>query len=137
MIESAIKTAVERITGLDTYPLLLPDTMQEGATFQRISDPQVGDGLRRTGLSEVRIQISLYVVDVSSSLSELEQTVATADNALGQRIDSINVSMDGMTGGVKTRLSQLFRATRLRWPRVNRCRLQSPVTAHSWTALMR
>lgn len=63
MIESAIKTAVERITGLDTYPLLLPDTVQEGATFQRISDPQVGDGLRRTGLSEVRIQISLYVVD--------------------------------------------------------------------------
>ena len=44
MIESAIKTAVERITGLDTYPLLLPDTVQEGATFQRISDPQVGDG---------------------------------------------------------------------------------------------
>lgn len=138
MIESAIKTAVERITGLDTYPLLLPDTMQEGATFQRISDPQVGDGLRRTGLSEVRIQISLYVVDVSSSLSELEQTVATADNALGQRIDSINVSMDGMTGGVKNSAIAIIQEQLwLRWPRVNRCRLQSPVTAHSWTALMR
>ncbi len=34
-------------------------------------------------------------------LSDLEQTVATADTALGQRIDSISVSMDGMTGGVK------------------------------------
>ncbi len=31
----------------------------------------------------------------------LQQTVATADTALGQRIDSISVSMDGMTGGVK------------------------------------
>ncbi len=49
MIESVIKTAVRRITGLDTYPLLLPDTVQEGATFQRISDPQVGDGLSGPG----------------------------------------------------------------------------------------
>ncbi|MGE8033288.1 hypothetical protein ACQKOC_23405 [Enterobacter mori] len=72
MIESAIKTAVERITGLDTYPLLLPDAVQEGATFQRISDPQVGDGLRRTGLSEVRIQISLYVVDLYTSLLQFD-----------------------------------------------------------------
>lgn len=46
-------------------------------------------------------ELSSTVGDVSSSLSELEQTVATADTALGQRIDSISVSMDGMTGGVK------------------------------------
>ncbi|EPF0143245.1 host specificity protein J [Enterobacter hormaechei] len=45
--------------------------------------------------------LSSKVGDVSSSLNELEQTVATADTALGQRIDSINVSMDGMAGGVK------------------------------------
>ncbi|EMA4435486.1 host specificity protein J [Enterobacter hormaechei] len=45
--------------------------------------------------------LSSTVGDVSSSLSELEQTVATADTALGQRIDSISVSMDGMAGGVK------------------------------------
>ncbi|HAV2175078.1 hypothetical protein [Enterobacter cloacae] len=77
MIESAIKTAVERITGLDTYPLLLPDTVQEGATFQRISDPQVGDGLRRTGLSEVRIQISLYVVDRYTSLLQFDGALWT------------------------------------------------------------
>nr|MBK4237304.1 hypothetical protein [Enterobacter hormaechei] len=72
MIESAIKTAVQRITGLDTYPLMLPDTVQEGATFQRISDPQVGDGLRRSGLSEVRIQLSLYVVDRYTSLLQYD-----------------------------------------------------------------
>lgn len=46
-------------------------------------------------------ELSSTVGDVSSSLSELEQTVATADTALGQRIDNISVSMDGMTGGVK------------------------------------
>lgn len=46
-------------------------------------------------------ELSSTVGDVSSSLSGLEQTVATADTALGQRIDSISVSMDGMTGGVK------------------------------------
>lgn len=63
MIELAIKPALERITGLKAYPLLLPNTVQEGVTFQRISDPQVGDGLVRTGLSDVRMQISLYLVD--------------------------------------------------------------------------
>lgn len=45
--------------------------------------------------------LSSTVGDVSSSLSELEQTVATADTALGQRIDNISVSVDGMAGGVK------------------------------------
>ncbi|EOZ9371300.1 host specificity protein J [Enterobacter hormaechei] len=45
--------------------------------------------------------LSSTVGDVYSSLSKLEQTVATADTALGQRIDNISVSVDGMTGGVK------------------------------------
>jgi hypothetical protein len=30
MIELALKTALERLTGLDVYPLLLPDELQEG-----------------------------------------------------------------------------------------------------------
>ena len=38
MIELAIKGALERITGMNAYPLLLPDTVQEGVTYQRISD---------------------------------------------------------------------------------------------------
>ncbi|MGS6560332.1 hypothetical protein, partial [Enterobacter intestinihominis] len=45
--------------------------------------------------------LSSTVGGVSSSLSELEQTVATADTPLGQRIDNISVSVDGMAGGVK------------------------------------
>lgn len=62
MIELAVKTALERIIGLEVYPLLLPATKQEGVTFQRISDPEVGSGLSRTGLSDVRIQVSIYLV---------------------------------------------------------------------------
>ena len=34
MIELALKTALERLTGLDVYPLLLPDELQEGVTYQ-------------------------------------------------------------------------------------------------------
>ena len=29
MIELALKTALERLTGLDVYPLLLPDELQD------------------------------------------------------------------------------------------------------------
>lgn len=41
MIELALKTALERLTGLDVYPLLLPDELQEGVTYQCISDPEL------------------------------------------------------------------------------------------------
>lgn len=78
-------------------------------------------------------ELTSNVGDVSSSLSQLEQTVATADTALGQRIDNISVSMDGMAGGVKTRLSPLSRTGWRRWPRVKRCLHRSQVTALSWT----
>lgn len=47
MIELAIKGALERITGMNAYPLLLPDKVQEGVTYLRISDAQVGAGRAR------------------------------------------------------------------------------------------
>lgn len=75
MIELAIKPALERITGLNAYPLLLPDTVQEGATFQRISDPQVGEGLTRTGLAAVRMQVCLYLVDDYTRLLQLDAAI--------------------------------------------------------------
>lgn len=75
MIELAIKPALERITGLSAYPLLLPDTVQEGATFQRISDPQVGEGLARTGLASVRMQVCLYLVDDYTRLLQLDAAI--------------------------------------------------------------
>ena len=75
MIELAIKTALTRITKLKSYPLLLPDTVQEGATFQRISDPAVGNGLIRTGLVDVRMQINLYLVDNYTRLLEMDKAL--------------------------------------------------------------
>lgn len=75
MIEQAIKTSLERITGLEVYPLLLPDAEQEGATFQRISDPAVGNGLTRTGLTAVRMQLSLYMIDDYTRLLGLDSAI--------------------------------------------------------------
>lgn len=75
MIELAIKTALTRITNLKSYPLLLPDTVQEGATFQRISDPAVGNGLVRTGLVDVRMQINLYLIDNYTRLLEMDKAL--------------------------------------------------------------
>lgn len=75
MIELAIKPALERVTGLKTYPLLLPDSVQEGVTFQRISDPQVGDGLVRTGLCDVRMQVNLYIVDDYTHMLALDKAI--------------------------------------------------------------
>lgn len=75
MIETAIKPALERITGLDVYPLLLPDSVQEGATFQRISDAEVGNGLARTGLLDVRIQVTMYVVDNYTRLLQIDKAL--------------------------------------------------------------
>ncbi|MDP1063177.1 hypothetical protein Q6333_28985, partial [Klebsiella pneumoniae] len=73
MIELAIKGALERITGMNAYPLLLPDTVQEGVTYQRISDAPVGAGLARTGLSSVRIQVAIYLIDNYSRLLMLDK----------------------------------------------------------------
>lgn len=75
MIELAIKTALERITGMNAYPLLLPDIVQEGVTFQRISDPEMYSGTLRTGIVSVRIQVNLYRVDDYTSLLQLDKKI--------------------------------------------------------------
>ncbi|HFP9305165.1 hypothetical protein [Raoultella planticola] len=75
MIELAIKGALQRITGMNAYPLLLPDTVQEGVTYQRISDAQVGTGLVRTGLSSVRMQVAIYLIDNYSRLLMLDKQI--------------------------------------------------------------
>lgn len=73
MIELAIKGTLERITGMNAYPLLLPDTVQEGATFQRISDPEMVSGMLRTGIVSARIQVNLYLLDNYTSLLQLDK----------------------------------------------------------------
>ncbi|EMK0361989.1 hypothetical protein V8J04_003317 [Klebsiella aerogenes] len=75
MIELAIKNELERLTGMNAYPLLLPDTVQEGVTFQRISDPEMYSGTLRTGIVSARIQVNLYRVDDYTSLLQLDKKI--------------------------------------------------------------
>lgn len=94
LIENAVDSN-EKIAGMANDIKHANDELELQA--QEIAKNAQDIGKVQTSVNE----LSSTVGDVSSSLSELEQTVATADTALGQRIDSINVSMDGMTGGVK------------------------------------
>jgi len=75
MIEQAIKTSLERLSGMAVYPLLLPDSEQSGITFQRISDPEIETGMVRTGLIAGRFQISMYKVDDYTSLVQLDKAI--------------------------------------------------------------
>ncbi|KLQ03800.1 hypothetical protein ABF75_07765 [Enterobacter hormaechei subsp. xiangfangensis] len=75
MIEQAIKISLERLSGMTVYPLLLPDSEQNGITFQRISDPEVETGMVRTGLIAGRFQISMYKVDNYTGLVKLDKAI--------------------------------------------------------------
>lgn len=95
MIEQALKPALEKLTGLDVYPLLLPKTQQQGVTFQRISDPSVGTGLSPTGLSDVRMQLSFYLINDYTRLLQFDKAVWDAwksvihDEIEGQRVQLV------------------------------------------------
>lgn len=75
MIEQAIKTSLERLSGMAVYPLLLPDSEQNGITYQRISDPEIETGMVRTGLIAGRFQISMYKVDDYTRLVILDKSI--------------------------------------------------------------
>lgn len=75
MIELAIKTSLERLSGMSVYPLLLPDIEQDGVTFQRISDPEIETGMVRTGLIAGRFQITMYKVDDYTGLVYLDKAI--------------------------------------------------------------
>ncbi|HGG9106588.1 TPA: host specificity protein J [Enterobacter cloacae] len=94
LIENAVDSN-EKIAGMADDIKQANDELEQQA--KEIAKNAQDVGKVQTSVNE----LSSMVGEVSSSLSELEQTVATADTALGQRIDSISVSMDGMTGGVK------------------------------------
>ncbi|HCR0764683.1 TPA: phage tail protein [Enterobacter hormaechei] len=94
LIESAVDSN-EKIAGMADDIKQANDELAQQA--QEIAKNAQDIGKVQTSVTN----LSSTVGDVSSSLSELEQTVATADTALGQRIDNISVSVDGMTGGVK------------------------------------
>ena len=106
---------LEDMKGSDTFKDLIENAVDSNEKIAGMADDikQANDELAQQAqeiaknaqdIGKVQTNVtnlSSKVGDVSSSLNELEQTVATADTALGQRIDSINVSMDGMAGGVK------------------------------------
>ncbi|KAA1050551.1 host specificity protein J [Pseudocitrobacter sp. 73] len=94
LIENAVDTS-EKVAGMADDIKQANEELEQQA--KDIAKNAQDVGKVQTSVNE----LSSTVGEVSSSLSELEQTVATADTALGQRIDSISVSMDGMTGGVK------------------------------------
>ena len=94
LIENAVDSN-EKIAGMANDIKQANDELEQQA--QKIAQNAQGIGKVQTSVTN----LSSKVGDVSSSLNELEQTVATADTALGQRIDNISVSVDGMTGGVK------------------------------------
>ncbi|HCM9586100.1 TPA: phage tail protein [Enterobacter hormaechei subsp. steigerwaltii] len=106
---------LEDMKGSDTFKDLIENAVDSNAKIAGMADDikQANDELAQQAeeiaknaqdIGKVQTSVtnlSSTVGDVSSSLNELEQTVATADTALGQRIDNISVSVDGMTGGVK------------------------------------
>lgn len=94
LIENAVDSN-EKIAGMANDIKQANDELEQQA--QEIAKNAQDIGKVQTSVTN----LSSTVGNVSSSLSELEQTVATADTALGQRIDNISVSVDGMTGGVK------------------------------------
>ncbi|MCO6618925.1 phage tail protein [Enterobacter hormaechei] len=94
LIENAVESN-EKIAGMADDIKQANDELAQQA--QEIAKNAQDIGKVQTSVTN----LSSTVGDVSSSLSKLEQTVATADTALGQRIDNISVSVDGMTGGVK------------------------------------
>ncbi|CAM7711164.1 phage tail protein [Enterobacter hormaechei] len=106
---------LEDMKGSDTFKDLIENAVDSNEKIAGMANDikQANDELAQQAqeiaknaqdIGKVQISVtnlSSTVGDVSSSLSKLEQTVATADTALGQRIDNISVSVDGMTGGVK------------------------------------
>ncbi|WP_448675481.1 host specificity protein J [Enterobacter hormaechei] len=94
LIENAVDSN-EKIAGMADDIKQANDELEQQA--QKIAQNAQDIGKVQTSVTNLLSKVG----DVSSSLNELEQTVATADTALGQRIDNISVSMDGMAGGVK------------------------------------
>ena len=106
---------LEDMKGSDTFKDLIENAVDSNEKIAGMADDikQANDELAQQAqeiaknaqdIGKVQTSVtnlSSTVGNVSSSLSELEQTVATADTALGQRIDNISVSVDGMAGGVK------------------------------------
>ena len=75
MIELAIKTELEALTGLPVYPLLLPADVVEGITYQCVSDPPLETGLVRTSVVRARFQIRIIILNDYTRLKTLDRQI--------------------------------------------------------------
>ena len=75
MIEQAIKTELEALTGLPVYPLLLPADVVEGITYQCVSDPPLEIGLVRTSVVRARFQIRIIILNDYTRLKTLDRQI--------------------------------------------------------------
>lgn len=73
MIEAGIFKELQALSSLSIYPLLIPDTEQDGITYQRISDPEIGEGMVRTHIAAIRFQISFVKVSDYTGILELDK----------------------------------------------------------------
>jgi len=103
LIENAVDSNV-KIAGM-------ADDIKQANDELELQAQEIAKNAQNIGKIQTSVnELSSTVGDVSSSLSQLEQTVVTEDAALGQRIDNISVSMDGMTGGVKNSAIAIIQA---------------------------
>ncbi|EDW1730130.1 hypothetical protein S726_002179 [Salmonella enterica subsp. enterica] len=74
MTEQAVSASLAAITGMQVYPLALPDKVREGVVFQRISDPLLGM-VENSGVVAIRMQVSFVLLDDYSRLLFLDAEV--------------------------------------------------------------
>lgn len=118
MIELTLKQSLETITLLTVYPLLLPDDVLEGITYQCISDPFIQTGLQRLALVEARYQITIQLLNDYSRLKQLDKLIwshwrqgkqAFSDSSGIRYIERANIRENRETLADKQFLYQLSR----------------------------
>ncbi len=94
MIENAVETS-EKVAGMADDIRANADALD--AQAQQITEQGQALGQVQQNVTELSSDVDGF----SSSLNSLEKTVATADAALAQRMDTLDASVDGMTAGTK------------------------------------
>jgi len=94
VVENAVETS-EKVAGMADDIRANADALD--AQAQQITEQGQALGQVQQNVTELSSDVDGF----SSSLSSLEKTVVTADAALAQRIDTLNVTTDSMTAGTK------------------------------------
>lgn len=76
-----IKSEIEKILGVEVYPLIGPQTQGEFVTLQLISDPRLVSGNIRTKLVAARYQIS-FISSLYSRTEEMDKRLWAVWEAL-------------------------------------------------------